>query len=328
VAEAEQKLLACLEKLRAVRARRARPHLDDKILTAWNGLMISALARGSQVLGEGERLTAATRAAEFIRRELYDEETGLLYRSWREGRSDIPGFAEDYAYLIQGLLDLYEAGFDIRWLQWAEQLQAKMDELFWDAERGGYFNSRADDPTVIVRLKEDYDGAEPAPNSVAAMNLIRLDWMLGSVGGVPSPRGNTASPGEGTRPTTIPYRTRALRTIEALRQRWSRLPQALPQMLCAVELALAEPRTVVLAGDPQSAEFRAMAAALHEKLGPRRALLCADGGAGQAWLADKRPYLADMKPVDGRATAYVCENFTCQAPVSSAAALRGLLKTD
>ncbi len=300
VAEAEQKLLTSLEKLRAVRARRPRPHLDDKILTAWNGLMISALARGSQVLGEPERLAAATRAAEFVQRELHEAKSGLLYRSWREGRSDIPGFAEDYAYLIQGLLDLYEAGFDIRWLQWAEQLQAKMDELFWDAELGGYFNSRADDPTVIVRLKEDYDGAEPAPNSVAVLNLIRLDWMLGLPGA----------------------RHRAQQTVEAFRLRWSRLPQALPQMLCAVELALAEPRTVVLAGDPQSAEFTALVAVLHEKLGPRRALLQVDSGG---WLSTRKPYVAEMKPMAGRVTAYVCENFACQAPVSTTEALRGLL---
>jgi hypothetical protein len=303
VPAAEAKLLACLEKLRAVRAKRPRPHRDDKVLTAWNGLMISALARGAQVLGEPERLAAATRAAEFIERELYDATTGLLYRSWREGRSDIPGFAEDYAYLIQGLLDLYEAGFDIRWLQWAEQLQARMDMLFWDAAAGGYFNSRAGDETVIVRLKEDYDGAEPAPNSVAAMNLLRLDWMVGTPGA----------------------RERAGQTIEALRPQWSRLPQALPQMLCAVELALAEPRTVVLAGDPPSPEFKALAAVLHAKLGPRRAILGADGGAGQAWLATRRPYLAEMRPVAGRVTAYVCENFACRSPVDTPAALEALL---
>ena len=323
---AEEKLLRCLEKLRLARASRPRPHLDDKIITAWNGLMISALARGHQVLESAggaatppppartesaPYLAVATRAAEFIQRELYDPATETLYRSWREGRSDIPGFAEDYAYLIQGLLDLYEAGFELRWLQWAVKLQARMDALFWDEEpvrqaqdrRGGYFNSRADDPLVIVRLKEDYDGAEPAPNSVAAMNLIRLDWMLG----------------------VAQAREKALQTIAALRPQWSRLPQALPQMLCAVELALAEPRTVVLAGDPRAPEFRAMAAVLHVKLGPRRALLCADGGAGQEWLAAHRPYLAEMKPGGSGITAYVCENFACQAPVSSPAALRALL---
>ncbi|HEY8995281.1 MAG TPA: thioredoxin domain-containing protein [Lacunisphaera sp.] len=334
VPDAEEKLLACLEKLRTVRARRPRPHLDDKILTAWNGLMISALARGHQVLecrsllaGDGlaespasRLLPMATRAAEFIRRELYDAATGTLYRSWREGRSEILGFAEDYAYLIQGLLDLYEAGFDIRWLQWAERLQTRMDELFWDADRGGYFNSRADDPTVIVRLKEDYDGAEPAPNSVAAINLIRLEWTLG--GGSAKYQGTSIKKEGPSEENGLDYRSRALKTIEALRSQWSRLPQALPQMLCAVELALAEPRTVVLAGDPSSAELRALTAVLHEKLGPRRAILCADGAEGQAWLALKRPYLSDMKPVGDRATAYVCENFACQAPVTSTAELR------
>jgi uncharacterized protein YyaL (SSP411 family) len=342
VPAAEEKLLDCLGRLREVRAKRPRPHLDDKVLTAWNGLMISALARGHQILGgsaaegrdgppgrphESARpavapyLQAATRAAEFIRRELYDPATRTLYRSWREGRSDIPGFAEDYAFLVQGLLDLYEASFDIRWLQWAAELQARMDELFWDAEAGGYFNSRAGDATVVVRLKEDYDGAEPAPSSVAAMNLVRLDWMLGGAGrmvaGEP-PHGSSGG-------LALPYRDRARQTIEAFRSRWSRVPQALPEMLCALELTLAEPRTVVLAGDPRSTEFRALAVVLHEHLGPRRTLLAADGGAGQVWLAQRRPYVAAMKPVDGRATAYVCENFTCQAPVNTPGALRALL---
>ena len=233
---AEEKLLAGMEKLRVARAKRPRPHLDDKIITAWNGLMISALAKGAQVLGgeaekddeERERLLRlATRAAEFIERELYDAVTGTLYRSWREGRSNIEGFAEDYAYLIQGLLDLYEASFSIRWLQWAERLQSKMEELFWDSSRGGYFNSRADDPLVIVRLKEDYDGAEPAPNSVAAMNLMRLDWLLGDLAGV-------TGPGPAAAGDKISYRERALQTIGAFRLQWSRAPQALPQMLCAL----------------------------------------------------------------------------------------------
>ncbi len=331
---ASVKLLGCLGQLQAVRARRPRPSRDDKIITAWNGLMISALAKGHQVLG-GEAgaapdyLAIATRAAEFIGRELYDAATGTLYRSWREGRTGSPGFAEDHALLIQGLLDLYEAGFEIRWLQWAEQLQARMDGLFWDAEAGGYFNSRADDPAVIIRLKEDYDGAEPASNSVAALNLLRLEWMLGpgGMGAVPAPREDDAPPGEGIRPTTgLSHRERALRTIAALRPQWSRAPQALPQLLCALELALTEPRTVVLAGEPAAEDFRALAAVGHEALGPRWAFLAADGAEGQRWLATRRPDLAGMKPLAGRATAYVCENLACQAPVTDAAGLRRLLQ--
>jgi uncharacterized protein YyaL (SSP411 family) len=312
VPAAEEKLLACLGRLRAVRARRPRPHRDEKIVAAWNGLMISALARGARMLDGGAarsvrspHLKAATVAAEFVRREMFDEKSGELARSWLDGRGAVAGFAEDYACVIQGLLDLYEAGFEVRWLQWAAQLQQRMDELFWDEERGGYFSTRAGDG-LILRLKEDYDGAEPAANSVAATNLLRLDWMIG---------------GEKTN-----YRPHALRTLEAFRSQWSKLPQALPQMLTALELGLAEPRTVVLAGDPAGEDFCALAGALGESLGPRRVILAADGGAGQAWLAGRRPYLAEMKPQAGRATAYVCENFACQAPVTSPAELRRQLQ--
>lgn len=300
---AAERLVTCLDKLRAARAQRPRPHRDDKVITAWNGLMISALAKGAQVLGEPGYLGLATRAAEFLRAELWDEEGGTLYRTWRGTRSEIPGFAEDHAFLIQGLLDLYEAGFDVRWLQWAVRLQARMDELFWDAERGGYFNSRADDASVLVRLKEDYDGAEPAPGSVAVMNLVRLDWMLGLAGA----------------------REKALASVESLRSQWTSHPQALPQLLCALELALEPPRTVVLAGEAGREDFRALAAVLSERLGPRRAILHVEGGAAQRWLAEHRPYLADMRAQEGRATAYVCEDFACQRPVSAAEALRVML---
>jgi len=348
---ATDKLLGCLEKLRTVRSKRPRPHLDDKIITAWNGLMISALAKGHQAwrADAAPYLAAATRAAEFIQRELYEASTGTLYRSWRDGRSDIPGFAEDYACLIQALLDLYEAGFEIRWLQWAEQLQARMDELFWDPEPfrqaqggpirqaqggpirqaqggpirqaqggGGYFNSRADDPTVIVRMKEDYDGAEPAPNSVAALNLLRLEWMLGE----PGSAGDGAGTSRLTTAATSSYRSRALQAVAALRWQWSRVPHALPQLLCTLELALGEPRTVVLAGKPQDADFVALASVLHEQIGPRRAILCVDGSEAQRWLAARKPYLVEMKPLNGKATAYVCENYACQAPATTPGELR------
>ena len=304
--QANDRLLAALALLREVRAVRPRPHLDDKIITANNGLMVSALARAHQVLGAddiGNYLAAATRAAGFVERELFEAKRGVLFRNWRAGRGATEGFAEDYAFWIQALLDLYEASFAIRWLRWADQLQAKMDELFWDAERGGFFNSAAGDASIVLRLKEDYDGAEPAPSSVAAMNLLRLGALLH----------------DETR------RTQGLRTIEAFRTQWSRAAHALPQMLCAVELALEPPRHVVLAGDPQAEDFRALVAVLHEKLGPRRALLAADGGTGQAWLAERAPWLAGLKPLDGRATAYVCEEFACQAPVTTAEALRRTL---
>ncbi len=307
--EANARLLAALEKLRAVRAQRPRPHLDDKIITAWNGLMISALAKGHQVLGAegGERppghssessrpavtpyLRAAIRAAEFVERELHEAGRGVLFRCWREGRGAAEGFAEDYAYFIQGLLDLHEASFDARWLAWAVKLQAKMDELFWDEAQGGYFNSAAGDAHLVLRLKEDYDGAEPAPSSVAALNLLRLAAIFHDDA----------------------RRERGRQCVEAFRAQWSRAPHAMPQMLCALELALEAPRHVVLAGDPAAADFHALAAVLHERLGPRRTMLRA---------GPEVPWTSAMMPVDGRAAAFVCEEYTCQMPVVDAAELR------
>ncbi len=321
---ANDRLQAALETMRRVQGGRPRPGLDDKVIAAWNGLMISALARGAQVLeGQpgrreaGPCLAAAIRAAEFVERELFDAERGILYRCWRFGRGTNEGFAEDYAYFIQGLLDLYEASFEIRWLQWAERLQRTMDGLFWDESAGGYFNSAAGDAAIILRLKEDYDGAEPAPSSVAAMNLLRLDAMVGEA---------TAGRGESAAPTgRLTHRERGLKTLEAFCGRWSGTPHALPQMLCALELAFESPHHVVIAGDPKADDFRALAAVLSEKLGPRRTVLAADGGAGQAWLGLRAPWLAAMRPIGGHAAAYVCQEYSCQAPVTTTDELRRLL---
>ena len=339
--EASDRLASSLERLRVARARRPRPGLDDKIITAWNGLMISALARASVVPAESlaDRRaicrTAAVRAAEFIHRELFDPGRGVLFRSWRGGRGASDGFAEDYAFFVQGLLDLYEATWDARWLEWAEALQAKMDELFWDEEGGGYFNSAAGATDIVLRLKEDYDGAEPASSSVAAGNLLRLSLLLGDSSAETPPTATSAeAPAAGakadpilTQPLALSRRHRALRTLEAFRPRWQEVPQALPQMLCSLGRALESPRQVVLAGHPGAADFQALADVLFERLGPQRALLAVEGGPAQAWLARRAPWLAEMRPLGGRAAAYVCENFTCQAPVASAEELRSLLAT-
>jgi len=306
-------LAASLEQLRAARAARPRPGRDDKILTAWNGLMISALARAAALPAtaladrRAAYREAAERAAEFIRRELWDDSRGLLFRSWRGERGSAEGFAEDYACLAQGLLDLYGATYEPKWLRWADRVQAKMDQLFWDERDGGYFNSAAGAPDIILRLKEDYDGAEPAPTSVAAMNLLRLDGLLGSGG-------------------SGPRRERALRALDAFRPRWTETPQSMPQLLCALELALDVPRHVVLAGTVGAADFSALADVVHERLGPLRSVLAVDPGREEAgWLLRQSPWLEGQRPVGGRAAAYVCEEYACQAPVTSPAELRALL---
>ena len=163
--------------LLARRGMRPRPHLDDKILTAWNGLMIGAFARGSQVLGHAPYLRTAQRAATFVREHLFDASSGELQRSYRQGPSGIHGFAADYAFLISGLIDLYQADFDPAWLRWARQLQDTLDLHFWDQARGGYYSTTNRDPAILLRMKEDYDGAEPTPTSVAAHNL----WRFGQI---------------------------------------------------------------------------------------------------------------------------------------------------
>ncbi|PTY08907.1 thioredoxin domain-containing protein [Opitutaceae bacterium EW11] len=307
-------LVGALTRLRGVRARRPRPHLDDKIITAWNGLMISSLARGAQALEATDLssandckayVAAAVRAAEFLQRELFDSVTGQLRRCYRLGAAPIGGFAEDYAYLIQGLIDLYEVTFQVRWLEWAEALQTTLDDLFWDDRDGGYFNSRTGDASIVLRLKEDYDGAEPAPSSVAAMNLLRLAPI-------------SAKPEERIQ--------QALRTLQALRPQWSRLPHALPQALCALEYALIDRQQVVLAGDPSSASFRALWRETQRGLGPKRAIFAADGAEGQAWLGRRAVWIRSMSPdPSGQARAYVCDHYACREPVSTPEALRSHL---
>ena len=166
--------------LLAARSKRVRPHLDDKILTAWNGLMISAFAKGGAVLDDARYAEAARRAAEFVIGHLYDAGSGTLLRRYREGAAAIPGFLDDYAMFTQGLLDLYEAQFDRRHLELAMRLTEKQRELFEDTGSGGFFSTAADDHRLVLRVKEDYDGAEPSGNSVAVMNLVRLAHMTES----------------------------------------------------------------------------------------------------------------------------------------------------
>ena len=172
--EVRQSLARSREKLLSIRAKRPRPHLDDKIIASWNGLMISAYARAAQVLNEPRYLESATRAAKFLRANLYDQSGKVLFRNYREGRSDIEGFADDYAFVIQGLIDLYEASFDVEWLKFAIELQETQDRLFFDEKNGGYFSTSGKDKSVVLRMKDDNDSAEPAASSVAALNLLRL----------------------------------------------------------------------------------------------------------------------------------------------------------
>ena len=304
-AEVRQTLAKSRAVLLALRAKRPRPHLDDKIITAWNGLMISAFARGAQILKDPAYLEAATRAATFLRTQLYDESRKILVRNYREGRSEVEGFADDYAFVIQGLLDLYEASFEIRWLQIAVELQEIQDRLFFDKERGGYFSGSGKDPSILLRMKEDNDSAEPAASSVAALNLLRLAQIR-----------NDAR-----------FYERAQKTIDAFAPQIGHFASAMPQMLVALDLTLGEPRQIVIAGDRDAAETRALVAEVHRHFVPNKIFVLADGGDGQKYLEEKLDALRGMKPVDGKPAAYVCENFTCKAPVTDPEELGALLSS-
>ena len=166
----------------ARRATRPRPHLDDKVLTAWNGLMIAAFARAARTLDGAEGyLQDAQRAARFVREHLWQPSSRTLLRRYRDGSSGVEAYAEDYAYLIFGLLELFQADGDAAWLEWAITLQARQDELFWDPIDGGWFSTTGKDESVLLRLKEDYDGAEPAASSVSVMNLLTLSHLASGV---------------------------------------------------------------------------------------------------------------------------------------------------
>ncbi len=300
-ADIESLLANSRAKLLEVRARRPRPHLDDKIITAWNGLMISAFARAGQILDDPAYVEAAQRSARFIKKELWKD--GTLARNYRQGASAVKGFCDDYAFLITGLLDLYEADFDAGWLKWAVELQSRQDALFAD-EAGGYFSAAGGDPNILLRMKEDYDGAEPSPNSVAALNLLRLAQIV-------------------DRPE---YRDRATKTLAAFSPQLTKAPTSVPQMLCALDASLAKAQQVVIAGQRDAAETRALLREVHKHFTPNRIILLADGGAGQKWLGERLEFLRTVGPIDGHAAAFVCEDFVCQLPVTDPAKLRGLLK--
>ncbi|MBI4484892.1 MAG: thioredoxin domain-containing protein [Acidobacteria bacterium] len=282
------------EKLVAARASRSRPSLDNKVLVAWNGLMISAFARAAQVLDEARYLEAARAAAGFIEARMYDSNTNLLKRRYREGHVDIDAVVEDYAFLIQALIDLYETSFDVKWLSWAVRLQAQQDTLFVDGKAGGYFATRADASHVLVRMKDDYDGAEPSPNSVAAMNLLRL-WQMTD---------------------RQDLRKKADVTFAALAGRLGPQGAAVPQLVAALDFSLSKPKQIVIAGEPGAADTRAMLRLVHDRFIPNKILLLADGGPAQQQLAQNLPFLKGVSRKDSRATAYICENYVCRLPTA------------
>jgi uncharacterized protein YyaL (SSP411 family) len=288
------------------RLQRPRPHLDDKVLTSWNGLMIAAFARGARIMralvDNGEELSApyldaARKAASFIRSTLWNKDTRTLLRRYRDGQAEIEGYAEDYAYLIFGLLELFQAdAANPEWLEWAIELQHRQDELFWDEGAGGWFSTTGNDPTVLLRMKEDYDGAEPSASSVSVLNLLVLTHL----------HDNPAWTG------------RIEQTLRLFGERLEQIGRAVPMMAAALSTYHAGLQQIVIAGEGAGASALFDVAA-----GPYRPfsiVLAARPDASER-LASAAPFLAAMHPVNGQPAAYVCRDFACRAPVTTPEAL-------
>ena len=301
--EVAESLLRARQVLFNARAGRPRPLLDDKVLTAWNGLMIAAFARAARVLGGGlmgedneadptaAHLASATRAATFIRDVMWDARTGRLLRRYRGGDAAIDAYAEDYAYLIFGILELFQASGDPQWLAWARDLQRRQDALFWDDDTGGYFSTTGTDSSVLVRMKEDYDGAEPAPTSVSAMNLLTLAHLTGESS----------------------YQDRADSAIASFGGRLAQMGRAVPFMAAALSVALAPSEQIVIVGRPGADDTNVMWTAANRRYRPFTVLTQIDPDR-QAALAEHLPWTKGMTMMNGQATAYVCRGFTCESP--------------
>lgn len=297
-------------RLAEVRKLRPRPHLDTKMLASWNGLMLSAYARVGAVLWDEALLERAVKAGNFLKEHLWDPGQQILLRSCYRGDQmevqqispPISGFLDDYAFIVCGLLDLYEATFQTEWLQWAEELQARQDLLFWDDEGGGYFCSDPGDGTVLLRLKEDQDGAEPSANSVSASNLLRLSHYTGRQ----------------------EWLQKSQQLLAAFSERLTKVPIALPEMVRALMAQHYTLKQIVISGQRNASDTAGLLAAVNSLFLPFKVLMHTDGNP-ESFLCQRQPALSSMIQLDGAATAYVCQDFTCSLPVKEPQELRRLL---
>ncbi|PSS29549.1 hypothetical protein PHLCEN_2v2961 [Hermanssonia centrifuga] len=287
---------------------RPRPHLDDKILTSWNGLMISGLSKAVEILDENRDMSStalklAEDSASFIRENLYDERTGELRRSYRKGAGPV-GQADDYAFLIQGLLDLYEASGKEQYATWAIRLQEKQDELFYDKEDGGYFAS-APDEHILVRMKDAQDGAEPSAVSVTLHNLYRLAHFAED--------------------RHAEYGANAESILRTNSQLLNHAPFALATMVGAAMSANKGYRQFILIGDPKSPQTREFIQKIRTKFIPNRVLIYLDPNNPPAELSKLNGTLNELikrTETDAKPNIRICENFTCSAPINSVEELK------
>ena len=291
----ENRWQAARHKLFEHREKRVHPFKDDKILTDWNGLMIAALAKAGAAFGEPKYVEAAQKAADFILTELRRPD-GTLFKRYRDGEAALPAHVEDYAFMTWGLLELYEATFDVHTLKNALALNDVLVRDFWDEQNGGfYFTSSNSREELLVRSKEIYDGAIPSGNSVAALNLIRISRMTGN---------NS-------------FEAKAEAIGRAFSRQVARGPIGHTQLMSALNFWLGPSYEVVVAGDLKEQPTREMLHALAAKYIPNKVLLFRPGKAERPAIVDLAAYTEFQKEQNGLATAYVCRDFACKAPTNS-----------
>ena len=296
VALADQPLLVAAQtKMRAVRATRIRPHLDDKILASWNGLMLGAFARASVVLNDEKYRTVAEKNLAFIQAKLWDDKTKTLFHRWRDGERDTVQLLEAYAFQLDGVIHLYEASLQTGHLDFAIALAEAMIAKFYDAENGGFWQSAGGATDLILRVKDDYDGAEPSGNSVATLALLKLAAITGR----------------------NDFKQAAEATLKLFAARLEKLPQAVPYLLQALDFFLEEPRRVVIAGSADSAKFRELLRAAHSVYQPNQIRLNNTGAVEE---------FARTLPAKDGAVAYLCSGQSCQPPTNDPGRLKELLQ--
>ncbi len=287
--------------LKNARDRRPRPHLDDKIISGWNGLMISAFAKGYQAFGDPAYLAAASAASGFIAGKMTDPSSGRLFRRYRAGEARFDGGLQDYAFVVQGLIDLYEANFDESILSRAIRLTDVQMGLFRDATDGGCYDTPEGDSTLLVRLREEYDGAEPSGNSVTAMNLFRLARLTDNA----------------------KWREYADGIVRSVSSRIGRRPDSAPYLLAASFWAEADPMEIVISGGTDSPGVRALLAEIRRRYLPFKVEI----GRGEKLPGDSLlpDFVRTLEYDPRKPLVYVCRNYACQLPTGDPATLGSLL---
>jgi uncharacterized protein YyaL (SSP411 family) len=289
-------------RLYAAREKRIHPHKDDKILVDWNGLMITALAKGAKVLDEPQYAEAAKEALDFIFKNMRNPDGRLLHR-YRDGEAALPAYVDDYAFLIWGMLELYETTFNVDYLQGALNLNSDLLTHFWDDQAGGFYFTADDAEKLLVRQKDIYDGAIPSGNSVAALNLIRLGRITANTD----------------------LEEKAAQIGRAFSETVRQSPSAYTQLMVAVDFAIGPSYEVVIAGNSGAEDTKAMVQALRTTFVPNKIVLFRPSEKESPEIIRLAEYTKSQSSIDGKATAYVCLNYSCKLPTTDPGKMLELL---